>query len=71
MGQSTTQPGMPIPASVPARTNLSIQVQSSLLCTNQPGGVARYNDWTALVTLETSAGSFNLGTAGRLRVNLP
>ncbi|HET7293635.1 MAG TPA: tetratricopeptide repeat protein [Vicinamibacteria bacterium] len=71
VGQSTTQPGTPIPAEVPARTDLGVQVQSALLCTNQPGGVARYNDWTALVTLETSAGSFNLGTTDRLRVNLP
>ena len=71
VGQSTTQPGTPVPASVPAHTTLSMQVQSALLCTNQAGGVSRYNDWTALVTLETSAGSFNLGTADRLRVNLP
>ncbi len=72
VGQSTTQPGRPIPDVVPGRTNLSIQVQSALLCTNQPGGVVRHNEWTALVTLVTSAGSFNLGTADdRLTVNLP
>ncbi|HJS57387.1 MAG TPA: tetratricopeptide repeat protein [Vicinamibacteria bacterium] len=71
VGQSTTQPGTAIPNNVPARTNLGLQVQSELLCTNQPSSAPRSNFWTALVTLETSAGSFNLGTAGRLEVNLP
>jgi hypothetical protein len=71
VGQSTTQPGTAIPASVPARTSLSVDVQSALLCTNQPNSAARSNFWTALVTLETSAGSFNLGTANPLEVNLP
>ena len=71
VGQSTTQPGTAIPNSVPARTNLGVQVQSELLCSNQPSSAPRNNFWTALVTLETSAGSFNLSTAGRLEVNLP
>jgi len=71
VGQSTTQPGNPIPASVPARTNLTMQVQSALLCTNLADGAQRSNFWTGLVTLETSAGSFNLGTSNRLEVNLP
>jgi hypothetical protein len=71
IGQSTTQAGTPLPASVTPRSNVTIQVESALLCTNTPGGVSRYNDWTALVTLDTSVGSFNLGSADRLRVNLP
>lgn len=71
VGQSTTQPGSPLPDTVAARSSVTVQIGSALLCTNLPGGVSRYNDWTALVTLETSAGTFNLGTADRLRVNLP
>lgn len=71
VGQSTTQPGAAIPASVPARTNLLMQIQSELRCTNQSTSAPRNNFWTALVTLETSAGSFNLDTANRLEVNLP
>ncbi len=71
VGQSTTQGGTPLPASIAARASLTVQVESALLCTNLAGGVSRYNDWTALVTLQTSAGSFNLGTGDRLRVNLP
>ncbi len=71
VGQSTTQPGTAIPPNVPARTNLGVQVQSQLLCMNQPSSPRRSNFWTALVTLETSAGSFNLDTANRLEVNLP
>lgn len=71
VGQSTTQPGSPLPDTIAARSSVTVQIGSALLCTNLPGGVSRYNDWTALVTLETSAGTFNLGTADRLRVNLP
>ena len=36
VGQSTTQPGMPIPASVPARTNLSIQVRARCSAQTSP-----------------------------------
>jgi hypothetical protein len=71
VGQSTTQPGSPLPDTIAARSSLTVQIGSALLCTNLPGGVSRYNDWTALVTLETSAGTFNVGTSDRLRVNLP
>ncbi len=71
VGQSATRPATPVPASVPARTDLSIQVQSELLCTNFAGGPSRSNFWSGLVTLETGAGTFNLGTTNRLEVNLP
>lgn len=71
VGQSTTQAGTPLPQSVPSRGNVTLQIGSALLCTNSPSSASRYNDWTALVTLDTSAGSFNLGSADRLRVNLP
>jgi len=71
VGQSVTLDGSPLPSSVASHTNVTLRIGAALLCTNAPGGVSRYNDWTALVTLQTSAGSFNLNTSDRLRVNLP
>lgn len=71
VGQSVTLEGSPLPSSVASHANVTLRIGAALLCTNAAGGVSRYNDWTALVTLQTSAGSFNLGTSDRLRVNLP
>jgi hypothetical protein len=59
------------PSTIPAGARPSVQVDSTLLCGNFPGDPARFNEWTAVVSLTTSAGVFNLETRELLRVNLP
>jgi len=71
VGLSTTRPSNASPRMVPAGARPSVQVDSTLLCGNFPGDPARFNEWTALVSLTTTAGVFNLETRERLRVNLP
>ena len=66
------RPSNTLPNTIPAGARPSVQVDSTLLCGNFPGDPARFNEWTAVVSLTTSAGVFNLETREpRLRVNLP
>lgn len=58
------------PPSLVARSSVTLRVDSSLLCTNFAGGPARFQEWTARVTLTTSDGVFNLETSDRMRVEL-
>ena len=72
VGFTSSRPSSAMPNVVPGSTSPSVQVDSTLLCNNTAGGPARFNDWSAVVTLTTSAGVFTLQTQeDRLRVNLP
>jgi hypothetical protein len=59
------------PPTVAARSRVTVRADTTLLCTNFTGGPARFQEWSARVTLLTSAGSFSLDTSDRLRVELP
>jgi len=58
------------PPSLVPRSRVTLRVDSTLLCTNFTGGPARFQEWTARVTLTTSEGVFNLDTSDRMRVEL-
>jgi hypothetical protein len=59
------------PQAVPARSGATLRVDTTLLCNNGAGDEARFNTWSALLTLATSAGNFTIETADRMRVNIP
>jgi hypothetical protein len=71
VGFTSIRPATVVPATVPSRTAPSVQVESTLLCGNGRGDPPRQNEWTAITTLVTSAGTFTIETLERLRVNLP
>jgi hypothetical protein len=71
VGQASGRPAMVVPATVPAGTNATLRVNSTLLCGNGTGGESRFNDWSVRVTLATTAGVFVLEAPDRMRVNIP
>jgi len=71
VGFSSRRPTRVEPASVPARTTATLRVISSLLCGNGLGDPARSNTWLARLSFNTSAGTFNVETSDRMRVDVP
>ncbi len=71
VGFSSSLPSAVAPMTVAARTSATLRVDSSLLCGNGTGGPARSNQWLARLSFTTSAGPFNVETAGRMRIDLP
>ena len=71
IGFGSTRPSTATPTSVAAESRSTVRVDSTLLCGNGPGGPARSNTWTARVSFSTSAGDFNVETAGRMRIDIP
>ncbi len=71
VGFSSSLPSAVAPMAVAARTSATLRVDSSLLCGNGTGGPARSNQWLARLSFTTSAGPFNVETAGRMRIDLP
>lgn len=71
VGFASNAPATVSPATVPAGTNTTLRVDTTLLCSNGAADDARFNEWTGRLTLQTSAGLFTLETADRLRVNIP
>jgi hypothetical protein len=71
VGFASTADATVTPSSIAPQGQVSVLVQSTLLCGNGTGGPARYNEWSGRVTLDTSAGVFTATTADRLRVNIP
>jgi hypothetical protein len=60
------------PASVPAGSNMSLKVETSILCSNAVGDTPRYNRWSGHLILSTADGLVNRDTATPfLQVNIP
>ncbi len=59
------------PGTVAAGGHATLQVTSSLLCSNGDRDAPRFNEWEGRVTFSTSAGVFALVTPDRMRVNIP
>jgi hypothetical protein len=60
------------PASVPAGSNVSLKVETSILCSNAVGDTPRYNRWSGHLILSTPAGLVSRDTATPwLQVNIP
>jgi hypothetical protein len=60
------------PASVPAGSNVSLKVETSILCSNAVGDTPRYNRWSGHLILSTADGLVNRDTATPfLQVNIP
>lgn len=71
IGFASSRETLVSPASISAKQNVTLQVQSSLLCGNGPEDQPRFNEWSGRVTLTTSAGVFMFDVADRMRVNIP
>jgi hypothetical protein len=71
VGFSSSLPSRVAPASVAAGARATLRVDSSLLCGNGTGGPARSNQWLARLSFTTSAGTFDVETSDRLRIDLP
>ncbi|HEV7503165.1 MAG TPA: hypothetical protein VGQ33_24270, partial [Vicinamibacteria bacterium] len=70
-GFASNKPSTAVPASLPAKQNVTIQVTSFLLCGNGDGDAPRFNDWTGRVTFTTPTGVFMIDVADHMRVNIP
>jgi hypothetical protein len=71
IGFASSRETLVVPASIPARQSVTLQLTSSLLCGNGPEDPPRFNEWSGRVTLTASAGVFMLDVADRMRVNIP
>jgi hypothetical protein len=71
VGFASNAPASVSPQSVPAATNVTLRVDTYLLCGNGAGDEPRFNVWSGTLTLATSSGLVTLKTADRLRVNIP
>jgi hypothetical protein len=71
IGFQSGEASMVVPASLPPKQGVTLQVTSSLICGNGEGDPGRFNEWSGRVTLTTSAGVFMVTVADRMRVNIP
>lgn len=71
VGQTSNRPVSVTPTSLPSRRTTTLRLDSTLLCSNGSGGPPRSNEWTARLTLTTSAGTVAGETASRLVVSIP
>lgn len=71
VGQSSVRPVVPTPSSLPARRTTTVRFDSTLLCSNGPGGPPRSNEWTARLIVTTSAGTVAAATSSNLTVSSP
>ncbi len=70
-GFASTRPSTVLPSSIPAKQDVTLRVESTLLCGNGFGDPARFNEWSGRVTFETSAGVFMVDVVDRMIVNIP
>jgi hypothetical protein len=70
VGFASSAPTTASPSVVPGGT-ATLHLQTSLQCSNGPGGAPRFNEWSGRVVLATAAGAVPLETVNRLRVNIP
>ena len=72
VGFLSNRSATPTPDRVLAGTTATIRVDTTLLCGNGPGGPARYNEWSARVTLRSAQGNISASTQPPpFRVDLP
>jgi hypothetical protein len=71
IGFQSGEASMVVPASLPPKQGVTLQITSSLICGNGEGDPGRFNEWSGRVTLTTSAGVFMVTVADRMRVNIP
>lgn len=72
IGFTSNRPVDVTPMSLPGHRTTTLRLDSTLLCSNAAGGPPRSNEWTAHLTITTSAGTIAGETADpRLRVNIP
>lgn len=71
VGLASNRPAVAVPSTIPAGTDSTLRVDSTMLCGNGPEDAFRYNEWSVRLTLTTSAGVFTIEAADRLRVNIP
>lgn len=71
IGLANSAPTEPTPATVPAGSNVTVRLDTLIVCGNGPGDAIRFNEWSGTVTLGTSAGVFTLETQNLMRINLP
>lgn len=71
MGFSSHRLSTVLPTTVASQARATLSVTSTLLCGNGPGDPARFNTWVGRVSVNTSAGVFNVDTIDRMRVDLP
>ena len=72
VGFASGYPATINPTLVPAGSNVSLKVETSILCSNAVGDAPRYNRWSGHLVLSTPGGLVNLDTATQwLQVNIP
>jgi hypothetical protein len=71
IGFSSNLPSTFSPASVTAGATATLGVDSTLTCDNAIGDSPRFNEWSAQLTVATTAGLFTVDAVDRLRVNIP
>lgn len=71
VGFASNAPASVSPQSVPARTSMTLRIETTLLCGNGAGDEGRFNVWSGKLTLATSSGAVILETVDTLRVNIP
>jgi hypothetical protein len=71
VGFASSQLTTAIPASIPAKQNVTVEVRSFLICGNGEGDAGRFNEWSGRVTFTTPLGVFGVDVSDRMRVNLP
>jgi hypothetical protein len=71
IGFQSSQLTTVVPAAIPAKQSVTLQLSSFLICGNGEGDPGRFNEWSGRVTLTTPVGVFMIDAADRMRVNLP
>ena len=72
VGFASGSPATITPTSVPAGSNVSLKVETSIVCSNAVGDAPRYNRWSGHLILSTPAGLISRDTATPwLQVNIP
>lgn len=70
VGFSSDRAATIMPDTVPPQASVSLQVDTSILCSNG-GGNPRVNEWSGVLTLSTANGPVVLNTVDRMHVNIP
>lgn len=72
IGFTSNRPVDVTPMSLPGHRTTTLRLDSTLLCSNAAGGPSRSNEWSAHLTITTSAGTIASETSDpRLRVDIP
>jgi hypothetical protein len=71
IGLTSRRPTSFLPGGVAARSTITLRIDTTIVCTNDFGNAERWNNWSAEVSIASSAATAILRTADILRVEIP